>query len=156
AVASGSRPPPSAADRPAPLARSFRLVPLDRARQAGREIDGRGVAEDGPGARDVGQRVLHVAGPVGLVDGLDLAAEDVRQARDDVEERDALAAGDVEDLSGRVGRRAREEVRLDGVVDETEVARLMTVAVDGRAAPLERRGDEARDDRRVLRLRVLI
>ena len=48
-----------------------------------------------------------------------------------------------------------EQVPLHDVVDVREVARLLAVAVDLERLALERQLEEARDDRRVLRLRVL-
>ena len=85
----------------------------------------------------------------------DLLADDLPMTSTRLSSDVRLAARDVEHLARGARRGAGQQVRLDGVVDVAEVARLLAVAVDGRRAPLQRRRDEVRDDRRVLRLRIL-
>jgi hypothetical protein len=63
----------------------------------------------------------------------------------------AAAAGDIERLTQRFLRRpAREHVGFDNVLDVREITRLLAVTVNRRRLAAQNRGDEPRDDCRVL------
>src|SRR5215467_1254350 len=93
----------------------------------------------------------------GLVMGRQRAPEQALERGDDLEQARPAAAADVVGLA-RDGRRRRgsgQEIGRHHVVDVGEVARLRAVAVDLERLALPAPEDEARDDRRVLALRVL-
>src|SRR5882724_1974202 len=81
--------------------------------------------------------------------------QEALESRDDVQEAHAISAADVEDLARRGRRVAGEPVGLHDVVDVGEVARLRAVAVHLERLTAQPPLDEARDDRRILRLRIL-
>ena len=142
-------------------ARALRLVRegaerRDRLLQPLANPDLRLVVEQLLRSAHVGQRVAHVPGARRAVLRLQrrsgLFSDDARQ----LVQRRAVAAGEVDHLPLELRRRRRrQEVRGDRVVDEAEVAGLLAVAVDDGGLTGERRGDEVRDDRGVLAVRVL-
>src|SRR5260370_628485 len=91
------------------------------------------VAELLPGAIDISQRVLYVAGAGGTVVRLFLEADLCGDDFVDLVEGVAVARTDVEDAAGRdlAGGDGCEEVGDDGVVDVGEVAAGKAVAKDG-------------------------
>src|SRR5687767_11857946 len=99
--------------------------------------------------------MTHIAGSRLLVNRLNVAAGNVANCVDERVQRDAFAARDVERPTVHVARRGCEQVRIYGVVDVCEIARLLTIAVDhGRPAADESK-DEAGDDGRVSGTRIL-
>src|SRR3712207_4790237 len=76
----------------------------DRARESLVECHARLVAEKPPRPLDVGHGVPNVARACGLVLGLDVDARRDGELLDELVERYALAAGDVERLAAYVGR----------------------------------------------------
>src|SRR5262245_17243547 len=86
---------------------------------------------------------------------LELSSQDRLESRDDLQQAHATAAADVEGLARRPGCLGGEQVGLDDIVDVGEVAGLRAVAVHFERLTAQPPLDEARDDGRVLRLRVL-
>ena len=79
---------------------------LDGPSQALLEGDDRLVAEDLLDPVQAGQRVADVAGPRVVKDGFEVGSENLVERGDQVEQADALAGADVEDLAQeRVGQR---------------------------------------------------
>src|SRR5438876_11644395 len=74
---------------------------------------------------------------------------------DQLHQRNAAPAGDVDDVADGLVRARSQEIRADDVADVDEVARLQAVAVDDRALAGEEAGHEARDRRRIFALRIL-
>src|SRR5262249_57735977 len=68
---------------------------------------------------------------------------------------DAAAAAYLKTLPARLGRRGGQQIRLDDVVDVSEVARLRAVAVYLERPAANRPEDEAGNHRGVLRFGVL-
>src|ERR1700722_18613760 len=94
--------------------------------QPGAKVDGRPIPEEIVRRANVGDRVANVARAGGAVVGLEPAADDIADVSNELVERCALAARDVDDLATEdVRRRGGEQVGPDGVVDVTEVARLL-------------------------------
>ena len=101
-------------------------------------------------ASQVGERVADVARPSGLVPGRQAAARDLPNRCRELVHRDAAAAGHVVDpAAGGRRRGGREEVRLDRICHESEIATLLPVAVDDRALAPKTRLEEARNHGRV-------
>lgn len=126
----------------------------DRAFEAFPEVDLGVVVEEFLGLRDVGVGVVHVARTRVVVDGVDVGAEQVVEGVDEFVDGDAAATADVERFAGDVAL-GGEDVRLDGVIDEGEVAGLLAVAVDDGTLAVEHEVDELRDDRSVVAVGVL-
>ncbi len=76
-------------------------APFEGVPQAFFERNDRRVAEQRPGFRDVGLRILHVALTWLLVDRLEVRADDAVQDAEELVERHAPVGGDVDDLAGR-------------------------------------------------------
>src|SRR5207302_9394260 len=86
---------------------------------------------------------------------LDRLPEDLPDRVRDLVDARGRAPGHVEDLAVRARGLARADRRVDDVAHVGEVTRLLAVAVDlDRPTGLDR-GDEARNDRGVLRERAL-
>ena len=80
---------------------------------------------------------------------------DLLERREQLVQRDAAAAGDVDHVARRLRRVGREQVGAHGVGDEGEVAALLAVAVDARGLAAQARRREARHHGGVLALRIL-
>ena len=86
--------------------------------------------------RDVGLRVAHVAGARGPVVG-STCAPGSTAASSKRSFSEIAAGGDVDHLAADAGRLGGAQHAVDDVGDVGEVARLLAVAVDGRALALE-------------------
>src|SRR5262249_38245566 len=86
---------------------------------------------------------------------LELPPQDRLEPRDDLQEAHTIAAAHVEAPARRLGCLGGQQVGLDDVVDVGEVAGLRAVAVHFERLTAQPPLDESRDDRRVLRLRIL-
>lgn len=114
---------------------SLCAIPLDGAAQTFAEIDAGLVAETLLCERDVSEGVANIAGArLGMLDGSVVAGEFAQQS-DNLIEGDAMAGGEIHDLAADgIGMRG-QQVALDGVLNEGEVAALLAVAVnDGHLA----------------------
>src|SRR5437879_1410111 len=105
---------------------------------------------------DVRPGVADVAGPLMLLVALDRAAEDGCDRVGELVDRGRASGRDVEHRAADAVRFRRQHVRLDDVLDVGEVASLLAVAVDRDRPSVRDRGDEARNDRRILRGRILV
>src|SRR5438034_3774766 len=124
--------------------------------QPGLEIDARLPAQQVACAVDVRPGVADVAISLSVVLALDLLAQHgPDRVRELVDARPA-AGRDVEDEPTHAAGVGGDQIRLDDVGDECEVALLLAVPVDGDRPLLADRGHEARDDGRILRRRVLV
>src|SRR3989442_2437247 len=130
---------------------------LDRAPQPVLEIHRGAIAQllARPGYRREG--VAHVASARRVVLGFDVDADEIGDALPQRANTRCDAAPDVEHFAGDLTRRCvtREEICLDDVRDECEVARLLAVTEYHGSRAAERGGDEQRDNSAVLRLEVL-
>lgn len=81
------------------------------------------------GLRDIGVRVTDVTGAGVVVDGIGVGVKEVVERVDEFVNRDAVTTADVERFPSHVSFRG-EDVRLDGVVDEGKVTRLLAVTID--------------------------
>lgn len=119
------------------------------------ETDFRLVPDELPGLGDVGERVHHVTLSTRDVVGGDLFSEQVVDRRDDVVDADFLSAGDVDGLAFCFTCIGCEDICVDDVFDEREIARLRTVAVHRRRLVVENGRHKRGDGGCVLTLRVL-
>src|SRR5438445_12658510 len=145
------------APAPAPALPASRTVERDRAAQTFVELHPGLIAHQPTRLGGRGERALHFTRARGFVFRQDRYAGQSANAIPQVVDAHAVAAADVEHLAGHVGRgrAGGEQVRVHDVRDVDEVAGLGPVAVDRGRLARERRGDEARYDGGVLRLRVL-
>src|SRR5262249_28894955 len=123
--------------------------------EAGSHVDRGGIAQRLPCPRDISLRSVQVTGLSLLIDGLHGLTRDLPDVVEQLVQRRRFAAGDVEGLTGDPFGRRGEHGAVDRVVDVGEVPRLLAVAEDYGRLVAERRGDESRDDGRVLRERIL-
>ena len=117
--------------------------PLDRPPETFLQTNDGDVREECAGAGEIRLRVAHVAQPRIAVDRLGIrgAGERPHNLEEPVQ-RDALAGGDVDDLSARLRCIAGAKHAIDHIGHVREVAGLLTVAIDRRAAAVEQRFDE--------------
>lgn len=112
-----------------------------------------GEAEGFPGRGYVRKRITHISWPGGFVCRPLGYAGDLREAGGEFIEADAAAPGDVENAGCTTFH--RQDVCLDDVRNKDKVAGLLPVTVDDRGLPVEQPGDELRDHRGVLGVRIL-
>src|SRR5262249_57340437 len=105
---------------------------VDRRPQAFFETVRRRVSEHRSRVLDVGGRVAYVAGPGADVNRLDGRADELGDRPRELVHRPAPSGGDVEDLARDLVGLARQEVRLDDLPHEREIAGLLSIAVDHR------------------------
>lgn len=84
------------------------------------------VIEEVSGLRDVGMGASHVAGSRVIIYRLEVGVEESVECVDEVVDGDTATGADVERLASDVTL-GRADVRLDGVVDEREVPRLLAI-----------------------------
>ena len=112
--------------------------------------------EQSGGGGDVGAGVLDVARAGGLVVGFKRTAQYLRQLFNNLLQRCALTAADIEGTASDAARGGGgAKVGFHDIVDENEVAGLLAVAVNGRLPALGDRRDELRNDGGVGPVRVL-
>src|SRR5262249_41435084 len=128
----------------APALRAPRRLrkPFPGATQTVLEADARAEAELAVDVLDRRLRMADVAGPRSDVAARQCMADQALEYGDDVEQRVALVARDVEDRSADPRRGERQAVGVHHVVDVREVARLLAVAVDLQRLPIEGRAHE--------------
>ena len=133
-------------------------VPIDGAAKTLMKINLRLVAERLAGERDVGQGVADVAGARLRIGGLAGVAGESAETFEGLVEGDALARGDVDgeagDFFGRGG--GGEQVGVDDVGDEGEVAARLAVTIDSGLLACEHFAAEDGEDAGVVRRWVLI
>ena len=134
---------PAQGAHPSPDARLVRgfpgvvgSIPLVGPPEALLEENGWLVAEDFPRAADFRLGVADVAIARGFVFGQKIFPGDFSQQVENMVERNTGAGANVKDFSERAGGFAGEEIGLDGVFDEGEVAGLLAVAIDDRLTVL--------------------
>jgi len=98
--------------------------------------------------------VSNVARPWVVVAGVDVSVEDVVERVDEFIDCDAATTANVERFASHVALRS-QNIRLDGVVDEREVAGLLAITIDDGAFPVEHQRDEFGDDGGVVAVWVL-
>src|SRR5215213_8253429 len=116
--------------------------PVHGALQAVAERDARLEADHPPRLADVGPRVAHVACARWQELLLDVAPDEVADRVRELEHGRLLTRSDVQHRAARVGCVPGEEVAVDHVLDEREVARLSSVAVDAHRLTRRDRRDE--------------
>src|ERR1017187_6154640 len=132
------------------------LIPLNRLGNTFRESHYGFPAEKSFRLRDVGLTVEDVAGARRVELRLHVLTENLVHGSDEIQERDAAAAGDVEGLTECLFRCfTGEQVGVDDILDMGEIARLAAITKDGRRFVAQNGRDESRDDRRILRLWML-
>jgi hypothetical protein len=98
------------------------FVPEGGSLQSFTKINCGRVAEPALGPRHVSNRVTNLAEPWRLVIRLEILPSDAPQLVHKLVDADPLAAGDVENITGGPVCVRREQVRLDHVLDEREIA----------------------------------
>jgi hypothetical protein len=76
--------------------------------------------------------MFHIARPRRVVEGLEVCPEDAVEGGGHGPQVGGAAGADVDDLAVDRRRPGRQEIGLDDVADEHEIARLPTVAEDDR------------------------
>src|SRR5262245_33443140 len=99
--------------------------------------------------------MFDVACPFGLVHRRYVLTGDLVNLHQHFIDGDAVAASDVEDLSGGSRSSARQQIRFNNILHEREVSRLQAVAVNYGPAILQHRGDELCQNTAVFGARVL-
>ncbi len=134
------------------LGRRRRAIPLHRASQAFLEVDQRLVLQLLLGARDVGERMPHIASPLRRVGDVARVSGQRLQQLERFVQGEAISGGDVERLAGYVllWSGGSQQVCRHSVVNEVEVARLLTVAIDRRLFAAQHLRDELCQHRRIL------
>ena len=134
-----------------------RAVESDGLAQPFLEVDDRRVAQQASSPGQLRDRIAHLSGPSLGVHRRERNARQPADVLPQLVHAHALAASDVEHLPRHIrgGSSGREQVGVHDVRDEHEIPRLFAVAEDRGRLPGQGGGDEARHDRRVLRVRVL-
>lgn len=99
-------------------------------------------------------RVTDVARSRAIIDGIHVPSGEVVECLGKFVDRDATTTADVERFAGGITF-DREDIRLDRVVDEGRVPRLLTVSVDDEPITVEHYGDEFGDDSSVIASGIL-
>src|SRR5438128_9671866 len=110
---------------------TLRAVPVNGPPETLGEAHARSPAEVALGRADVRVRVTNVAHGCGHGLDCEFSTEDCAQLSDELVNGPRLPGSDVVDAPTRSLRVRRGEIRVDDVVDEREVPRLLAVAADG-------------------------
>ena len=107
-------------------------------------------AEQVLGCGDVGPGVSHVAGALGEIILANLSPEGDPDRISELVHTGLATGCDVDDATGDTVTLTGKEVRLDDIVDERKVPRLLAVAVNRDGTSLVDRSDKARHNGRIL------
>src|SRR5262249_34621851 len=112
-------------------------IPGDGLLQTFGQSDQWSVADQLPGACDVGKGMANITGSRLLIHGRELRVDDLLQFGEQLIECDSLAYSQVHDLSNRISGFSREQIRVNHVGDVCEISGLLAVAVNHRCLAIQ-------------------
>src|SRR6266404_9702595 len=130
-------------------------IPIHRLAKPFFKINGHSIPERLLRSVDRGLRISHVSRAGCFMNRFDVAAEDLFNLRQQIEQGVAASARHVECAARDALCFGCQQVRIHYVIDKCEVARLKSITINDRSFAVEQSSDESRDHRCVLGLGVL-